>query len=118
MTDAFLMFSRTSDFGGTSVALARRTARPKIANTFENMHGIIRLCKATRETAIDWSTVHAAAVYPSHTRHERTTALNGAGFKNVRWLFSGREWLSTNSSSLQSVDGECRRLFDYALPRG
>jgi hypothetical protein len=88
MTDAFLMFSRTSDFGGTSVALARRTAMPKIANTFENMPGIIRWCKATRETAIDWSIVHAAALHRSLTRHEPTTALNGAGFKNVRWLFS------------------------------
>ena len=41
----------------------------------------------TRETATDWSTIHAAAVYRSLTRHELATALNDACFKNVRWLF-------------------------------
>jgi hypothetical protein len=57
----------------------------------------------TRETASDWSTVHATAVYRSLTRHELTTALNDACFKNVRWLFSA-ELASTNRSSLQNVD--------------
>jgi glycine/sarcosine N-methyltransferase len=42
----------------------------------------------TRETATDWSTVHAAAAYRSLTRHELTTALTDACFKNVRWLSS------------------------------
>jgi hypothetical protein len=46
ITDAFLKFSSTSDFGGTSVALARKTVIPKIANNFENMQRIIRLCRA------------------------------------------------------------------------
>ena len=76
---------------------------PKIANTFENMHGIIRLCKATRETAADWSIVHAAAVYRSLTRHQLTTALNDACFRTFAGCFPPRV-ASANPSSSQNVD--------------
>jgi len=37
------MFSRTKDFGGTSLPLARKTAIPAIANTLENLEGAITL---------------------------------------------------------------------------
>ena len=40
----------------------------------------------TRETATGWHTVHAAALYRSLTRHELSTALKDASFRNVRWL--------------------------------
>jgi glycine/sarcosine N-methyltransferase len=40
----------------------------------------------TRETAVEWETVHVATVYRAIRRSELTTALN-ENFKNVRWLF-------------------------------
>jgi glycine/sarcosine N-methyltransferase len=41
----------------------------------------------TRETATDWQTLHAAAVYRALKRDELTAALKQACFKNVRWQF-------------------------------